>query len=51
MAKILFVHHFFPGQFGFIATALVEAGNEVVALGGRTASPISCQQLSGRKRT
>ncbi|MCA0344929.1 MAG: glycosyltransferase [Proteobacteria bacterium] len=40
MAKILFVHHFFPGQFGFIATALVEAGNEVVALGGRTASEL-----------
>lgn len=40
MAKILFVHNFFPGQFGFIATELVRLGNEVVALGGKTSSDI-----------
>lgn len=40
MARILFVHHFFPGQFGFLATALAEAGDEVVALGGKTATDL-----------
>lgn len=38
MAKILFVHHFFPGQFGFLADALREAGHEVAALGSKAAS-------------
>jgi glycosyltransferase involved in cell wall biosynthesis len=38
MAKILFVHNFFPGQFGFLAAALVQAGDEVVALGGKMAT-------------
>lgn len=41
MAKILFVHSFFPGQFGFIAEALVRAGDEVVALGGKTSTDIA----------
>ena len=40
MAKILFVHNFFPGQFGFLASALVRAGDEVVALGGKTSSDL-----------
>lgn len=36
MANILFVHNFFPGQFGFLAEALVRSGDTVVALGGKT---------------
>lgn len=35
MSRILFVHNFFPGQFGFLANALVQFGHEVVALGGK----------------
>jgi glycosyltransferase involved in cell wall biosynthesis len=40
MAKILFVHNFFPGQFGFIASELVRLGNDVFALGGKTSGDI-----------
>jgi glycosyltransferase involved in cell wall biosynthesis len=34
--RILFVHQNFPGQFGFAAKALAEAGHAVVALGINT---------------
>lgn len=40
MARILFVHNFFPGQFGFLAAALVQVGDEVVALGGKMATDL-----------
>lgn len=40
MANILFVHNFFPGQFGFLAEALVQAGDKVVALGGKTSGEL-----------
>lgn len=40
MARILFVHNFFPGQFGFLAAALARAGDDVVALGGKTATDL-----------
>jgi glycosyltransferase involved in cell wall biosynthesis len=38
--KILFIHQNFPGQFPYIADALVRRGHRVVALGGPTAKDI-----------
>lgn len=37
MANVLFVHNNFPGQFGFIAEALVARGDRCVAIGSETA--------------
>lgn len=37
MSDILFVHNNFPGQFGFIAGAMVAQGHRCVALGSKTA--------------
>lgn len=36
MADILFIHNNYPGQFGFIADALVKAGHRCVAIASRT---------------
>lgn len=38
--KILMMHQNFPGQFGLIAQALVNRGDQVVAIGGPTAKPM-----------
>lgn len=39
MARLLFVHQNFPGQFPHIADAAVAAGHEVRAIGSRSARP------------
>ena len=43
MARLLFLHHNFPGQFGFIAEARAEAGDDVVFLTERNL----CGQIKG----
>lgn len=40
MANVLFVHNYFPGQFGFLAEALVRSGDTVAALGGKTSQDL-----------
>lgn len=38
--KILIVHQNFPGQFGLIAKALLNRGDQVVSIGGPTSKPM-----------
>lgn len=45
LGRVLFVHNFFPGQFGFLAEALVAAGDEVVALGGQSSTDLAGVKL------
>jgi len=39
MANVLIVHQNFPGQFPHIAQALLQRGDKVAAIGGKTARP------------
>jgi glycosyltransferase involved in cell wall biosynthesis len=39
--KIGFIHQNFPGQYRHLAAALVQRGDEVVAIGGPTARPLA----------